>query len=119
MHTFEIRRYHTRESRCPFEEWLDSLRDSKAQIAIERRINRLESGNFGDCKFCRDGVWELRIEMGPGYRVYYARSGQIVVLLLCGGDKSTQDRDIASACRYWLDWRRRANEEKADERPIE
>jgi len=58
-------------------------------------------GHFGDCKPCQNGVWELRIDLGPGYRVYYARAGNIIVLLLCGGDKRTQQSDIARACGYW------------------
>lgn len=79
-----------------------------ARIAIDRRINRLELENFGDHKFCRDGVWELRIDVGPGYRVYYAMAGSQVILLLLGGDKRTQTSDIDRACAYWKDWQRRA-----------
>lgn len=89
-------------------EWRNGLRDSQARIAVDRRINRIELGNFGDHKPCRDGVWELRIDIGPGYRVYYAMHGVDVVLLLCGGDKRTQDRDIDRACDYWRDWQRRS-----------
>lgn len=89
-------------------EWRNHLRDSRAKIAIDRRINRIELENFGDCKFCRDGVWELRIDVGPGYRVYYAISGNEVVLLLCGGDKRTQGSDIDRACAYWEDWQGRS-----------
>jgi len=88
-------------------EWRRELRDTKAKIAVDRRINRMELSNFGDHKFCRDGVWELRIDVGPGYRVYYAISGTQVVLLLCGGDKRTQNTDIDRAYRYWLDWQER------------
>ena len=72
-----------------------------------RRVTRLESGNFGDHKFCRDGVWELRIDVGPGWRVYYALAGRRVVLLLCGGDKRAQEADIAKAVNCWQDWQRR------------
>jgi putative addiction module killer protein len=61
----------------------------------------MEGGNFGDHKFCRDGVWEFRIDVGAGYRVYYALSGSTVILLLCGGDKATQSSDISRACEYW------------------
>lgn len=68
---------------------------------------RLELGSFGDQRFERDGVWELRIDTGPGYRVYYALSGKQVVLLLCGGDKSTQRADFDRACQHWQDWQRR------------
>ena len=104
---YEIRHYLTSDERDPFLEWRGKLRDTKAKIAIDRRINRVELGNFGDHKFCRDGVWELRIDVGPGYRVYYAISGRQVILLLCGGDKQTQDSDITRACEHWQDWQGR------------
>lgn len=93
-------------------DWLQRLRDSQAKVAVVRRVTRVELGNFGDHKFCRDGVWELRIDVGPGYRVYYGLSGHRVVLLLCGGDKRTQDADIARAEGYWQDWQRRTDDEK-------
>jgi len=79
---------------------------TKVKIAIDRRFFRMELGNFGDHKPCRDGVWELRIDIGPGYRVYYARVGLTVVLLLCGGVKRSQKADISKACEYWKDWQR-------------
>jgi putative addiction module killer protein len=88
-------------------EWYRTVRDTKARIAIDRRLIRLELGNFGDHKPCLDGVWELRIDVGPGYRPYYALAGTKLVLLLCGGDKRTQTRDIDRACRHWQDWQRR------------
>ena len=93
-------------------DWLQRLRDSQAKVAVVRRVTRVELGNFGDHKFCRDGVWELRIDVGPGYRVYYALSGHRLVLLLCGGDKRMQDADIARAVGYWQDWQRRTDDEK-------
>lgn len=83
-----------------------------AKIAVVRRVNRIEQGNFGDHKFCRDGVWELCIDVGAGYRVYYAIAGQQIVLLLCGGDKRTQNKDIERACTYWQDWQRRTDDER-------
>ena len=86
MSVYEIRRYRTSDGKVVLSDWLRSLRDAKARIAIDRRIIRMELGNFGDHKFCRDGVWELRIDVGPGYRVYYAMAGTTVVLLLSGGD---------------------------------
>lgn len=91
-------------------DWLSHLWDAKAKVAIIRRVARIEQGNFGDHKFCRDGVWELRIDVGPGYRVYYGQSGRRVVLLLCGGDKRTQNADIDRAVNYWQDWQRRTDE---------
>ncbi|MEQ1837122.1 MAG: type II toxin-antitoxin system RelE/ParE family toxin, partial [Candidatus Nitrotoga sp.] len=93
-------------------DWLKQVRDNVAKTAVVRRVNRIEQGNFGDHKFCRDGVWELCIDVGAGYRVYYAIAGQLIVLLLCGGDKRTQNKDIERACTYWQDWQRRTNDER-------
>ena len=104
---YEVRRYRTSDGKVVLSDWLRSLRDAKARITIDRRIIRMELGNFGDHKFCRDGVWEMRIDVGPGYRVYYALAGTTVVLLLLGGDKRTQDADISRAEEYWRDWQRR------------
>jgi len=80
-----------------FKQWLSGLRDRVSAAIIARRIRRLEDGNFGDVKSVGDRVSELRIDCGPGFRVYLTRRGQEVVILLCGGDKSTQARDIATA----------------------
>ena len=107
---YEIRHYQTPEQKDVYMEWHSQLRDAKARIAVDRRINRIKLGNFGDHKFCRDGVWELRIDVGPGYRVYYAIIRTQVILLLCGGDKRTQHADISRACAYWLDWQRRKDQ---------
>lgn len=97
----EVRHYLTESNRDPYQEWLDGLKDIRARVAIQRRIDRLVSDNFGDHKFCRDGVWELRIDTGPGYRIYYAQTNQMIVLLLCGGDKRSQKSDIDRAVKYW------------------
>ena len=80
-----------------FRDWLAVLRDKQAAAIIRRRITRLELGNFGDTKTIGGGVGELRIDFGPGYRLYFTRRGQEVVILLCGGDKGSQARDIARA----------------------
>lgn len=104
-----IRHYLTRDGEDPIVEWLRTLRDLQGKAAIIRRLNRLELGNFGDFKPIREGVFELRIDVGPGYRVYYARSGKTVVLLLCGGSKRTQYADIDRACAYWRDWNSRTD----------
>jgi putative addiction module killer protein len=109
---YEIRHYLTRDAKDVYLRWHSKLRDIKARLAVDRRVNRMEIGNFGDHRFCRDGVWELRIDVGPGYRVYYAIADQEVVLLLCGGDKRTQDADVSTACLYWLDWQRRNSDER-------
>ena len=99
--------YIDRSGRDRFQEWFDGLRDTIGRIAIQRRIDRLWGDNVGDCKFCRDGVWELRIDQGPGYRIYYAQTGKHLVLLLLGGDKRQQDADIEKAIKFWQDFQRR------------
>lgn len=104
----QIRHYIDPAQQDIYLAWLRQLRDPIARIALDRRVNRVELGNFGDHKFCRDGVWELRVDVGPGYRVYYAVAGKDIVLLLCGGDKRKQDADIARACGYWQDWQKRS-----------
>ena len=103
----EVRHYLTESNRDPYQEWLDGLKDIRARVAIQRRIDRLVSDNFGDHKFCRDGVWELRIDTGPGYRIYYAQTNQMIVLLLCGGDKRSQKSDIDRAVKYWDNYKKR------------
>ena len=87
------------------------MRDTTAKIAIDRRIMRAELGNFDDHKPLREGVWEMRIDVGPGYRVYYGKAGSTVVVLLCGGDKRKQGADIEQACVYWRDWKRSNRQE--------
>ena len=109
---YEIRHYLTVDEKDIYLDWLRKQRDTMARIAVDRRVNRVEQGNFGDHKFCRDGVWELRIDVGAGYRVYYAIAGKEIVLLLCGGDKRTQETDIDRACEYWQDWQRRPSDER-------
>jgi putative addiction module killer protein len=84
-----------------FGQWLDNLADERAAAKITVRIDRMAAGNFGDCKSLREGVCELRIDWGPGYRVYYAMAARECVLLLCGGDKRKQSADIDRAVEYW------------------
>jgi putative addiction module killer protein len=84
-----------------FSEWLESLRDLDAKMRIMARINRARAGNFGDYMVLEEGVCEMRIDYGPGYRAYYAREGLRIYLLLLGGDKSTQAKDIARAKTLW------------------
>lgn len=86
-----------------YKEWFASLRDGQARARINARIRRASLGNFGDWKSIGDGVSEMRIDWGPGYRVYFTRRGQLVVLLLCGGDKRTQAADIRRAKKLVVD----------------
>lgn len=92
--------HYIENGRDIFEDWRTSLRDSLGKKAIDRGILRFEQGNFGDHKPCREGVWELRIHVGAGYRVYYSKSGNKIILLLCGGSKSTQNKDVDKAVEY-------------------
>lgn len=105
----EIQTYETLEGKIPFEEWLDSLRDREGKAKIKGRLQRVGLGNLGDCKSVGEGVSELKIDCGPGYRVYFGERDSTIVLLLCGGDKSTQDRDIRKAKEYWIEFRSRNN----------
>lgn len=104
-----VRRYLTADGKDVVGDWLAGLKDRVAKARILVRIDRLAAGNFGDCKSLRSGVSELRIDHGPGYRVYFGRIGDVVVLLLCGGDKRTQDKDIVRAADLLEDFRRRTS----------
>jgi putative addiction module killer protein len=103
----EVLRYLTAEGKDVFGEWLVNLHDARAKARIAVRIARLTVGNFGDCKPVGDGVSELRIDYGPGYRVYFGMVGRVCVLLLCGGDKRKQNADIKRAVKYLQDYHRR------------
>jgi putative addiction module killer protein len=105
----EVLRYVTESGRDLIREWLDGLRDARAAARVTLRIDRLVVGNFGDCKPLREGVCELRIDYGPGYRVYYAMVGRTCVLLLCAGDKRKQSADIERAVGYLKDYKRRTS----------
>ena len=97
--------YQTRNGQKPFIQWLESIQDLGTQGRIDRRLERLANGNFGDCRSIGDGVFELRIHFGPGYRIYFGELDDTIVLLLCGGDKSSQERDIRRAKTYWLQYK--------------
>lgn len=103
----EIRRYVTRTGKDVIGEWLVGLNDVQARARIAARIDRVSLGNFGDCRSLREGVSELRIDWGPGYRVYFANLGRACVLLLCGGDKRKQSSDINRAIQYLRDYKER------------
>ncbi len=107
----EVRRYVTESGTDVFGEWLRNLADDRARAKIGARVLRLAAGNFGDCKALGEGVWELRIDWGPGYRVYFAKPGRSVVLLLCGGDKRRQQADIEVAVAYWKDFKKRTKKQ--------
>lgn len=102
---YRIEYYQDASGKVPFRDWLDRLSDAAAVARIRVRLNRVRLGNFGVIRALGDGVSELKVDCGPGYRVYYAMAGKTVVLLLVGGDKSTQRRDIATAKLYWKEYR--------------
>ena len=103
----ELRIYTDTLDRQPLTQWLDNLKDIRARAQIRARLARVAAGNFGDCKPLRDGVQELKIDYGPGYRVYLSKQGPVLVLLLCGSDKGDQDRAIKVAIDYLNDWKQR------------
>lgn len=95
--------YRTRGGTEPFTDWLFALRDKTLRHRIETRINRIEQGNYGDHKRFQ-GIVEIRLDLGKGYRIYCGEDGQALVIILVGGDKSSQDRDIREALVYWRDY---------------
>jgi len=99
---FQLQHHVTLNGRDPFGEWIERL-DIQTRARIEVRLGRLERGLLGECKSLRDGVWELKIDHGPGWRVYFGREGTAIVILLAGGMKRTQARDIERAIGYWQD----------------
>ena len=103
----QIRIYQTKDKESPFENWLDNLNDINAKARILQRIDRIALGNFGDCEPVGDGVHEVRIDYGPGYRIYFGNDGKMLVILLCGGTKRNQEKDIRKAKEYWQDYKAR------------
>lgn len=114
---YKVEDYLTEDGRIPFKEWLSALTDRQAKARVLTRVQRMAAGNLGDCKPLQDGVWELRIDHGPGYRVYYAQTGKKLLLLLIGGDKSKQQSDINKAVDYWKNWNRRTHHERSIKTP--
>ena len=112
--TRDVRNYITPEGRNPFRQWLAQLQNKKTRSIVRKRIARLRDGNFGDFKKLNKDLYELRINYGPGYRVYFSIFDSRVVILLCGGRKGTQQRDIARAQNYWNEARSRNNEHGND-----
>lgn len=97
----DIWKYHTAEGNYPFDDWIGGLRDVRALAKILKRLDRLSLDNLGEWGSLGDGVYELKERIGPGYRIYFGREDRRKIVLLCGGDKSTQNRDINRAREYW------------------
>ena len=109
----QLRVYQQHDGVQPFTLWLAEPKDRQARARIQTRLDRLALGNVGDCRTLDSGVSELRIDWGPGYRVYFGRIGELILLLLCGGDKTTQQQDIERAKAYFDDYRARTARPKA------
>lgn len=105
--SYSLSSYQAQDGSLPYKEWLQSLRDRRNSARIAVAMSRMEHGNFGDSKGVGEGVLERRLNFGPGYRVYYARYDECVVLLFCGGDKSSQTEDITRAKDYKRDFEAR------------
>ena len=101
---YEINNYLTETEQDPYAKWLFKLPDRQAKARVIVRVDRMSTGNFGDVKPLGNGVWEARIDWGPGYRVYYAIAGKKIILLLLGGDKRKQNADVFTAKEFWADW---------------
>ena len=103
-HLVTIEIYVTAQGRKPFTEWLHRIEDVKSRAIVRARLNRIRLGNFGDCHSVGDGVYEFRIDYGPGYRIYFGRAGAKMILLLCAGAKRGQQKDIERAKLYWKEY---------------
>jgi putative addiction module killer protein len=101
-----IQKYVTETGQCPYDDWIEGLRDKRTQAIIATRLNRVAQGNFGLCRKLEGGIQELKVDFGPGLRVYFGEDGGSIVILLCGGDKSTQTKDIETATKYWADYKK-------------
>ncbi len=102
-----IRYYMTPAGKEPFVEWVNDLKDSSVQSRIERRLERILLGNYGDCEPVGGGIFELKLHFCPGYRIYFAEQNETIIVLLCGGDKSSQRKDIKKAKIYWQEFKGR------------
>lgn len=100
--------YIDKHRREPFTRWLNGLKDASIRRRILARLRRLEQGNYGDCKRLQEGVHELRLFFGPGYRIYFGEEGDKLIVLLCGGDKSSQNKDLQQAIKYWKEYKSHA-----------
>lgn len=114
---YEVHYYRSGDKR-PFPDWLEALGDRQARARIQVRVDRLALGNFGDHRALGGGIYELRIDWGPGYRVYFARIGKVLLLLLCGGDKTTQQKDIENAKAYLQDYKARTEKARGAKRSV-
>ena len=107
VETFEIEFYETKGGKAPYEVWYQTLRDIKTKAIILKRLAKVRRGNLGEWASVGEGVKELKIDLGPGYRIYFGEENQKLLILLLGGDKKTQSKDINKAVEYWRDYKSR------------
>jgi putative addiction module killer protein len=100
-----LRLYQTTEGKIPFRDWFNGIQDRFTREIVATRLQRVKKGLLGDSKSVGFGVCELKVDYGPGHRVYFGQDGNKIIILLCGGDKSSQSRDILKAIEYWMDYR--------------
>jgi len=112
LSTYQIEHYVRADGHVPYEEFFQALKNIDARAVIRARLNRVRLGNFGHCEPVGEGVHELKIDFGPGYRVYFGKVGLAVVMLLCGGSKRTQSKDISLAIAYMAEYKKRKKEGK-------
>jgi putative addiction module killer protein len=103
---YSIRKYACLDGRVPFDDWIRTFKNTKDRARLLKRLDKVQLGNLGDRASIGDGVFELREHFGAGYRIYYGLQKQTVILLLCGGDKSSQTKDIKTAKQYWYDFKK-------------
>lgn len=102
---YKIKLYETPTGKCPFDKWLNKLADTKAQVTIDLRLERIKMENFGQCKPVGSSVYELKIDFGPGYLIYFGKIGLEIILLLCAGNKQSQKKDIENAKKYFKEFK--------------
>ena len=100
---FQVREYLTPDGGSPYRDWLERL-DTMVRARVQARVFRFEFGNLGDHKSVGGGVWEARLAFGPGYRIYFGIDRKTVILLLLGGEKGSQTKDIRKARKHWVDY---------------
>ena len=107
IHLLTVNYFYREDGFCPFQNWLEGITDRKSKSVLDSRLIRIWSGNLGDCQSVGKGVFELKIDFGPGFRIYFAREKKQIILLLLGGDKSSQGRDIKEAKKYLKEYKER------------
>lgn len=111
----EVKLYRTKEGKTPYKDWVTGFRDQRTKGRIDARATDLYTGKLGKCRPVGEGVTELKLDFGPGYRIYIGEYGHKIIILLCGGDKSTQASDIKTAKAYWKDYKQRAEKARNSE----